>query len=53
MEKIAQGDFGEDAAADVKDAQGIEEPIFVEDVGVEPPIPQFVLDLPNISHMDL
>jgi splicing factor 3A subunit 1 len=54
MERIAQGDLGDESAVEAKVVpQGSTEPAVVEDVGLEPPVPEFVLDLPNISNIDL
>ena len=54
MDKIAKGKMGEDAVADAKgDVRMNAEPAIAEDVGLEPPVPEFVLDLPNISNIDV
>jgi splicing factor 3A subunit 1 len=54
MEKIAQGELVEDVSTLPKGAELASiEPIVVEDVGLEPPPPEFILDLPNISNIDL
>ncbi|KAK7015039.1 Pre-mRNA splicing factor PRP21 like protein-domain-containing protein [Favolaschia claudopus] len=52
MDKVAQGDMGDDAAPKEGQEAGAEavEPI---DIGVEPPAPEYILDLPNISTIDL
>ena len=57
MDKILQGDLGDESAGD-KDEKGDGEGHGVEyveaiDVGKEPPPPEFIMDLPNISSIDL
>ncbi|KAJ7109166.1 Pre-mRNA splicing factor PRP21 like protein-domain-containing protein [Mycena epipterygia] len=54
MEKVAQGDMGDDSARD-KDGQEMDAAEVAEpaDIGVEPPPPEFIMDLPNISSIDL
>jgi splicing factor 3A subunit 1 len=53
LERIAQGDIGDETAQrDVK-TDGQAPSTESIDVGVEPPQPEFVLDLPNISAIDL
>ncbi|KAJ7632416.1 Pre-mRNA splicing factor PRP21 like protein-domain-containing protein [Roridomyces roridus] len=54
MDRVAQGDTGEDSAPD-KDGQGNGDAEDAEpvDVGVEPPPPEFIMDLPSISAIDL
>jgi len=54
MERIAQGDLGEDTAAEKKgEGKDGDQIMEVVDVGVEPPSPEFIMDLPNISSIDL
>ncbi|RDB24300.1 Splicing factor 3A subunit 1 [Hypsizygus marmoreus] len=54
MDKISQGDLGDDTAVEKEgQAEGEAEPAEVIDVGVEPPPPEFIMDLPNISNIDL
>jgi splicing factor 3A subunit 1 len=54
MERIAAGDTGEDAPAEKKGTEVKEgAPVEVVDVGVEPPAPEFIMDFPNISRVDL
>ena len=54
MEKVALGDLGDEIISDAKgEFQGDAEPAIAEDVGLEPPVPEYVLDLPNISNIDL
>ncbi|KAF7304719.1 hypothetical protein MKEN_01186000 [Mycena kentingensis (nom. inval.)] len=53
MDRIAQGDLGDDGAKDKQENGVLDEPMEKIDVGVEPPTPEFVLDLPNISASDL
>jgi splicing factor 3A subunit 1 len=52
MDKVAQGDFGDDSTPD-KEAKGEGENSSVVDLGKEPPPPDFIMDLPNISRIDL
>jgi splicing factor 3A subunit 1 len=54
LEKVAKGDVEDDDAP--KEGKGpadqpVEKPVV--DVGKEPPAPQFILDWPNISAVDL
>jgi len=54
LEKVAKGDVDdEDAPKEGKEAtdQPVEKPVV--DMGKEPPVPQFILDWPNISAVDL
>lgn len=56
MDKIMQGDLGDESAVKEgqREAEGtIEELTAAVDVGVEPPPPEFIMDLPNISSIDL
>ena len=52
MEKVAQGELEDDTPKDTKGAEAVEskEPV---DLGLEPPLPEFIMDLPNISAIDL
>ena len=56
MDKVAQGDFGDESTPD-KEAKGEGENgdarVEVVDLGKEPPVPDFIMDLPNISSIDL
>lgn len=54
MAKVAQGETGDESSAE-KDGKldSSEEPAAPLDVGVEPPIPEFIMDMPNISSIDL
>lgn len=57
MDRIAVGDIG-DEAAQQKDGQaegeeGNVEPVVPIDIGQEPPAPEYIMDLPNISSIDL
>jgi splicing factor 3A subunit 1 len=54
MAKVAQGETGDESATD-KDGKldSSEEPATLVDVGLEPPIPEFIMDMPNISSIDL
>ena len=53
MDKVVQGELDEDV--EVKEAKGEEkaEPAVEADIGKEPPPPEFILELPNISAIDL
>ena len=53
MEKIAQGDVGDDVGADAKNGVQVDAEIAAEDTRLEPPAPEFVMDMPNISTIDL
>ena len=52
MEKVAQGELEDDIPKDTKGTEAVEpkEPV---DIGLEPPHPEFIMDLPNISSIDL
>ncbi|KAE9406457.1 hypothetical protein BT96DRAFT_915412 [Gymnopus androsaceus JB14] len=54
MDKILQGDTEEEQAKskDDKMDDSSAEPKII-DVGLEPPVPEFILDMPNISAIDL
>jgi splicing factor 3A subunit 1 len=54
MDRVAAGEDIEEAGQEkgkVEDAEQM--PVVQEDLGVEPPQPQFVMDMPNISPIDL
>lgn len=56
MDKVAQGDLGDEATPDKEakgDGEGSAEPAEFVDIGLEPPPPEFIMDLPNISSIDL
>ncbi|EGN96000.1 hypothetical protein SERLA73DRAFT_93926 [Serpula lacrymans var. lacrymans S7.3] len=54
MDRISQGEVIEEGTLDKEKPEGVEQvPIVQEDIGLEPPQPQFVMDLPNISTIDL
>ncbi|KAA1471256.1 hypothetical protein DENSPDRAFT_837212 [Dentipellis sp. KUC8613] len=57
MEKVARGELDEEMAGKEGEGEGKdkEEPAKVveEDLGKEPPPPEFILELPNISAIDL
>jgi splicing factor 3A subunit 1 len=52
MEKVAQGELEDDTPKDTKGTEEVEpkEPV---DLGLEPPLPEFIMNLPNISAIDL
>lgn len=52
MDKVARGEVDEDLIQKEKPGEQVEkkEPV---DFGVEPPPPEFILDLPNITSFDL
>ncbi|CAK5264288.1 unnamed protein product [Mycena citricolor] len=52
MDRVAQGDMGEEATQE-KPETGATEDVAPIDMGVEPPAPDFVLELPTISSIDL
>jgi splicing factor 3A subunit 1 len=56
MDKVALGDFGDESTPE-KEAKGEGEngsvTTEVVDLGKEPPPPEFIMDLPNISNIDL
>ncbi|KAH7889771.1 Pre-mRNA splicing factor PRP21 like protein-domain-containing protein [Phlebopus sp. FC_14] len=51
MDRIAAGEEVEESPPDKGEGEKVTAP--PEDLGVEPPPPQFVMDLPNISPIDL
>jgi hypothetical protein len=56
MDKVAQGDLGDEASPEKEGkGEGEEgaEPAEFVDIGLEPPPPEFIMDLPNISSIDL
>lgn len=53
MEKVAQGDMGDDSTPKDGQENGAAEVLEPVDMGVEPPPPEFILDLPSISSIDL
>jgi splicing factor 3A subunit 1 len=56
MDRIAQGDLGDEAALEKDgkaEGEGETHPTIQVDVGQEPPAPEFIMDLPNISSIDL
>ncbi|KIK59653.1 hypothetical protein GYMLUDRAFT_201006 [Collybiopsis luxurians FD-317 M1] len=54
MDKILQGEIEEDQSQ-LKDEKtdGAAAPVKIVDVGLEPPAPSFIIDMPNISAIDL
>ncbi|KAI6111493.1 Pre-mRNA splicing factor PRP21 like protein-domain-containing protein [Pisolithus thermaeus] len=53
MDRIAAGEEIEEVQPDKERTEGVDKVKPLEDVGVEPPQPQFVLDIPNITPIDL
>ena len=53
MDKIAQGNLGDDVTLENAKDEGNTEAVAVVDIGQEPPAPEFIMDLPNISSIDL
>jgi splicing factor 3A subunit 1 len=56
MDNIAQGDLGDEASPEKEgkgDGNGVTDPVAHVDAGQEPPAPEFIMDLPNISPIDL
>lgn len=58
MDRIAQGDTGEAEAAaakekEEKDALERAKAVPAADIGIEPPEPEFILDMPNTSAVDM
>lgn len=54
MDRISAGEEVEEVSTDKgKVGEGEKTPVILEDLGVEPPQPQFVMDMPSISPIDL
>ena len=53
MEKVAQGELEDDTPKDTTRGVEVVEPREPVDLGLEPPLPEFIMDLPNISAIDL
>ncbi|KAI6028332.1 Pre-mRNA splicing factor PRP21 like protein-domain-containing protein [Pisolithus orientalis] len=53
MDRISAGEELEEVQPEKERTEGVEIAKPPEDVGVEPPQPQFVLDIPNITSIDL
>ncbi|KIL68644.1 hypothetical protein M378DRAFT_158482 [Amanita muscaria Koide BX008] len=53
LDRIAQGDIGDETTQREGVSDGQDLPVEPVDMGVEPPQPEFVLELPNISVIDL
>ncbi|KIK03844.1 hypothetical protein K443DRAFT_94470 [Laccaria amethystina LaAM-08-1] len=53
MDKIAQGDLGDDPEMKDEKGEGDSAPKQVVDIGVEPPQPAFIMEMPHISSIDL
>ena len=52
MDKVARGEVDEESVQKEKPGEQVEKKDPV-DYGVEPPLPEFILDLPNITSFDL
>ena len=54
MDKVARGEIDEEAAPAKEDAAvEPEKPVVVQDMGVEPPPADFILDVHNVSALDM
>ncbi|VDC07888.1 unnamed protein product [Peniophora sp. CBMAI 1063] len=54
MEKVARGEVDDEPAAPKEGAEvEPEKPVVVEDMGVEPPAADFILDVHNVSALDM
>lgn len=53
MDRISAGEEVEEVPEDKATVEGEKAPVVQEDLGVEPPQPQFVMDMPSISPIDL
>ena len=54
MDKVARGEIDEEAAPAKEDAAvEPEKPVVVQDTGVEPPPADFILDVHNVSALDM
>ncbi|KAK7693235.1 hypothetical protein QCA50_002801 [Cerrena zonata] len=52
-EKVARGEVDEEPVAKEPGQEAEKVPEKVVDRGIEPPVPEFILDIPNISSVDL
>ena len=52
MDKVDQGEVEDESAMKDKEAE-VSAPKEAVDIGVEPPAPEFIIDLPNMSSIDL
>ncbi|CAL1704136.1 unnamed protein product [Somion occarium] len=53
MEKVSRGEVDEEQAAKEEHPEGQKAPEKEVDRGLEPPSPEFILDIPNVSAVDL
>ena len=53
MDRISAGEEVEETSQDKAPGESENVPVVQEDLGVEPPQPQFVMDMPSISPIDL
>lgn len=54
MDRISAGEEVEEVSPDKgKVEEGEKMPVIQEDLGLEPPQPQFIMDMPSISPIDL
>ena len=53
MEKVTRGEVEEETTGPEEAPQGEVVPEKEVDVGLEPPVPEFVLDVANINPLDL
>lgn len=54
MDRISAGEEVEEVSPDKeKVGPDVQTPVVHEDIGVEPPQPQFVMEMPSISPIDL
>jgi splicing factor 3A subunit 1 len=55
MDRIALGDVDDEFVEKEGKVEGVgeSEPVILTDIGQEPPPPKFIIDLPNISSIDL
>ena len=56
MDKVARGELDDEPAPNAKEGAAAaepEKPVVVEDMGIEPPPADFVLDVHNVSALDM
>jgi splicing factor 3A subunit 1 len=53
MEKVMRGEVEEEAAVREESPKGEIVPEKEVDLGLEPPVPEFILDVTNINPLDL